>query len=509
MNRIPSLKAEHVTKQFPGVRALDDVSICAYAGEATALIGINGAGKSTLMNILAGEITADEGRFYIRDREVQIRSQADAEASSIALIHQEAVVFPAMTVAENIFVNSMERFRKKGLIRHGEMFKEARKYLDMLGCRISPREKVQNITVGERQMVEIARALAGGAEIILFDEPTSSLTIKEKGKLFEIIASLKQQGKTIIYITHFINEVLEICENAVVMMDGRVVGERPTREMSVRDFISLMIGGNVETVVNDRRIEKKNPLLKVRNLASPPMVKDVSFDLHEGEILGVWGLLGSGRTELVRAILRLERVEAGTVEMLNAKTGRYDRVKNRALLREVGYVTENRHQDGLFMQMPIWKNITMPNLKRLSKLLTSRAAEIEYSEELVRKLNVKTPDSMVRVDKLSGGNQQKVIMARWVGKEPRLFILDEPTRGVDVGAKAAIHRLILDLARTGKTILLISSELEEITALSDRVMVLSEGCSVAEVEKENINGQTLMELCVKKEAKENAQQAAL
>lgn len=504
MMREPSLIVEHVHKQFPGVKALDDVSMKAYAGEATALIGINGAGKSTLMNILAGEIAADAGEYFIRGEKVRISKQADAEANSIALIHQEAVVFPDLTVAENVFITGMDRFRGNGLIQHGKMRAEARKYLDMLGCRIEPAEKVRNITVGERQMIEIARALSLGAEIILFDEPTSSLTIKEKNKLFEIIRTLKQQGKTIIYITHFIGEVLEICENAVIMRDGRVVDACVTKEMRVQDFIARMVGGNVEAVVNKRDAVGNRALIQVRGLASLPMVKDVSFDLYEGEILGIWGLLGSGRTELVRAMLQLDRMDKGEVLLLNEKTGKYDRVRKKMLLHEVGYVTENRHQDGLFMQMPIWENITMPNMRHFSKLLTRKKQEIAYSDELVQRLNVKTPSSFVRVDKLSGGNQQKVIMARWVGKEPKLFILDEPTRGVDVGAKAAIHRLILDLAKAGKTILLISSEIEEIMALSDRVIVLSEGESVAEVQKEDISSHRLMELCVKKEAIENA-----
>lgn len=508
MIREPSLIAEHVHKQFPGVKALDNVSIKAYAGEATALIGINGAGKSTLMNVLAGEIAADSGDFTINGKKVHISRQADAEANSIALIHQEAVVFPDMTVAENVFITSIERFRRNGMIRHSQMRQEAVRYLDMLGCRINPAELVRNVTVGERQMIEIARALALGAEILLFDEPTSSLTIKEKDKLFEIIRALKKQGKTVIYITHFIGEVLQICESAFVMRDGRVVGACPTKEMTVKDFITMMLGSNVEAVVNDRTVRQEKLLLQVKDLVSLPAVKHVSFELYEGEILGIWGLLGSGRTELVRAMLRLGPVDAGEVLLQNAKTGKLERVVNRALLHETGYVTENRHHDGLFMQMPIWKNITMPNMRRFSRILNNKKAEIKYSEELIQRLNVKTPDCHARVDKLSGGNQQKVIMARWVGKEPRLFILDEPTRGVDVGAKAAIHSLILELAKAGKTVLLISSEIEEIAALSDRVLVLSEGESVAEVPKEEISSHRLMELCVKKEAIESEKDGA-
>ncbi len=506
MSREPSLEVRNINKQFPGVKALDDVSMCAYANEVTALIGINGAGKSTLMNILAGEIQADSGKFYINKREIQIRSQEDAERNSISLIHQEAVVFPALTVAENVFITQLNRFKKNGIISHKEMRSEAKKYLEMLGCNIDPAEKVSKITVGERQMVEIARALSLGAQIILFDEPTSSLTIKEKTNLFRIINSLKTQGKTIIYITHFINEVIEICESAVIMMDGRVVGQRQTKDMTVQAFISMMIGDNVETVQNGRKFHSDKVLLRVNNLSSLPMVKNASFELMQGEILGIWGLLGSGRTELIRAMLRLNHVDNGFVEVLNEKNGKYEIVKNKSLLREVGYVTENRHQDGLFMKMPIWKNITMPNMKHFSSFLTNEKAELQYSDTLVRELTVKTPDSYVRVDKLSGGNQQKVIMSRWVGKKPRLFILDEPTRGVDVGAKGAIHKLILELAQSGATVLLISSELEEMTALCDRVIVLSEGKIVANVPKAEIAPQHLMSLCVKKESVNDANQ---
>ena len=501
MGKEAHLIVKNACKTFPGVKALDNVSMEAYAGEALALIGVNGAGKSTLMNALAGEFPLDSGEITIRGKVTAIASQRDAKRSAIALIHQESVVFPTMTVAENIFINDIERFRERGFIRYKKLNREAQRYLDMLGCTVNPGELVSRITIGERQMTEMARALAQGADILLFDEPTSSLTVNEKGKLFEIIRNLKKQGKVILYITHFIDEVVEICERAVVLRDGKVTGKCMVDSTNVDDFITMMLGSAVQRIVNEKQQprEASDEVLRVEHLRYLPRVQDVSFGVRRGEVYGIWGLLGSGRSESIRSILGLEKKDAGSIRYCPEKGARPVEIRGKELMRYSGYVTENRHFDGLFLQQPIWKNITIPNLPKFTKVFLNESEEHAYSEELIQRLEIKTVDDNVLVSKLSGGNQQKVVMARWIGVKPALFFLDEPTRGVDVGAKSAIHRIILELAEQGNTIIMISSEIEEIINLCDRVLVIRDGESIAEVERENITKINLMRLCIGEE----------
>lgn len=488
-------QANHINKIYPGVKALDDVTIEAKKGEVLGVIGINGAGKSTFMNVLAGEIKADRGTFVIDGAEKKLENQKDSEKNKIALIHQEAVVFKDLTVAENIFIYSLNKFRRHGLVQYRRMRKEAARYLAMIGSEINPGTLVRDITVGERQMVEIARALSRDAEIVLFDEPTSSLSMEEKENLFKIIAALKKQNKIVMYITHFLDEVLRICDRAVVMRDGRVVGNTAIEQLNSEDLITMMVGYSVETVVNRKEPPETEAVLEVKNLTRAPRVNNVSFTLKRGEILGLWGLLGSGRTEIVRAMFDLDRPESGSVWKIS-REGKMEKISGHKLLLETAYITEDRHQDGLFLSMPLWKNITMASLDRFSRGFMQEKEEHQYSRELIDKLMVKTPDENVAADKLSGGNQQKVIMARWVGKKPDIFFIDEPTRGVDVGAKAFIHKTILELAAAGSSVVLISSEIEENLNLCDRVLIVKNGTITAEVQKKDINKQNLMNLCI-------------
>lgn len=487
-----SLSVKNVNKQFVGVQALKDVSFTAYGGEALALLGINGAGKSTMMNILAGEIKMDSGSIHINEEEIRINNQKDAAKNGISLIHQEAVVFKDLSVAENMFINQLDRYMKNGVINYPKMFETANEYLGKLGVAINPKTLVQDITIGDRQLLEIARALSQNSKIILFDEPTSSLTIEEKKRLFEIINQLKQENKIIIYITHFLDEVLEICERAVVMMDGAVTGNTKTEEATIDDFVKMMVGNSIETVVNGERTISDTPILKVKNLTRVPMVNDVNFTVNQGEILGIWGLLGSGRTEIIRAMLNLDKPRKGVVEF-RGQDGKMREMRGRKLLQNVGYVTEDRHVDGLFFHMPIWKNITLPDLKKFGSFILDEKKEREAAKKQIAALEIKTPDEDVPVDKLSGGNQQKVIMARWINKQPNLFILDEPTRGVDVNAKNAIHKLIKEFSEQGGSVILISSEIEEILNLSDRVLIVKDGTFVSEVAKRQMTKQVLME----------------
>lgn len=493
------LSVKGINKQYPGVKACDDVHLKAYRGEALGLIGINGAGKSTLMNILAGEVKADSGEIEINGVSVHITNQKEAEDNHIALIHQEAMVFPMLSVAENVFITNLGKFRKNGRLNYKAMCNEAKKYLGMLDSKLDPRMIVDEVTAGGRQMIEIARALSQDAEILLFDEPTSSLSIKEKEILFEIIESLKAQGKIIIYITHFIEEIKQVCERVVVMMDGHVSGQNYTKELQTTDMVRMMVGQDVQSVMRTEQATIGDVLLRVENLGHAPVTSNINFELHAGEVVGMWGLLGSGRTEIVQTVLGLLKPKAGRITFFS-KDGKQHSIRGRKLLKYAGYVTENRLFDGVFKRMPIYKNITMPDLAHYTHFgFLSEGKERMASRQMIEKLAIKTPSEENRVDQLSGGNQQKVIISRWILKNTPIYILDEPTRGVDVGAKAAIHQLILELAAQGNSILMISSEIEEILALCDRTLIIRNGTVTGEVMKAEMTNHNLMMLAVGEE----------
>lgn len=495
MERKVYFEAVKINKYFPGVHALNDVTITADRGEVIGVIGINGAGKSTFMNALAGEIQIDSGKFYINGKEAFINNQKDSENQRIALIHQEAVVFKDLTVAENIFIYNMKEYTMAGHIQYKKMYKDAEKYLQMIGSGANPNELVKNITVGEKQMIEIARALARNAEIVLFDEPTSSLSLEEKEHLFRIIGELKQQKKIVMYITHFLDEILRIGDRAVVMRDGKVTGDFQTKDAEVSTLITGIVGHEVEEIINHNKPVGNETILKVENINRYPAVRDISFTVKKGEILGLWGLLGSGRTEIVRAILGMDRADGGEIFKRN-QAGKMEKISGHELLEQCAYVTEDRHYDGLFMSMPIWKNITMSKLKAFSNRMMDEKAEHEYARRMVAEMQIKTPDENVLVETLSGGNQQKVIMARCIGKDPDVIFIDEPTRGVDIHAKTFIHKKILELADKGCSIVMISSEIEENLNLCDRVLIVRGGAITAEVEKKEITKQKLMDLCL-------------
>jgi len=487
------LEIQEITKVFPGVRALDDVSITAAGGEITGLIGVNGAGKSTLMKILGGVEAATSGRILLNGRELHINSPQDAEKYGVGFIHQEPVMFNYMTVAENICIS-----RLKGRISYKKINEIAKQYLAMMGCDINPKAKVGDLPIGDRQMVEIARALSAGGKVLLFDEPTASFSDKERVRLFEVIRGLKEQGAIIFFISHFLDEVQELTDKTVVLRDGKVAITGVTAEIPRSEILNNMIGGQVQRL-EERGEGGLGPVVfKVKDITAGKAPNHISFELRAGEIVGLWGLMGSGRTELMRAIYGLDKADGGKVYIDTGDNQlrhvRFDNVRDYC-----GYVTEARHDDGLFLPWPIWKNLAAPNLKsflkRRSPFLDYKAQR-EAAKEYVKKLNVKTPSVEVKLESLSGGNQQKVIMAKWLMRRPSVFLLDEPTRGVDVGAKAEIHKMIQELAREGTAVLVVSSEIEEISSLSDRVMVMNRGKIVAEVSKSEIEKEVLMSYCV-------------
>lgn len=481
-----------ITKMFPGVKALDQISFTARSGRITGLIGVNGAGKSTLMNIIGGMFPPTEGRILLDGKELRFHSPQDAERCGIGFIHQEPVMFNSLSVAENICIS-----RLKGTVHYGNIRAEAKKYLDMMGCSIDPRAKVGDLPIGERQMVEIARALSAGGRVLLFDEPTASFSDKEKERLFEVMRTLRDNGSIVFFISHFLDEIEEITDDLVVLRDGRKVLEGETAAITREQILENMISGQVQHLNQDSWASDR-VVLEVQDLTAGKAPQQVSFRLRAGEIVGLWGLMGSGRTELLRTLYGLEKLESGTIRY--APSGAELREVSPVQLREhCGFVTEARHDDGIFLPWTIWENISAPNLRRFLKkksCFLNDKAQKQEAETYLKRLNIKAPNINVRLENLSGGNQQKVIMAKWLMRAPDVFLLDEPTRGVDVGAKAEIHRLIQDLARQGTAVLLVSSEIEEISLLSDRVLVLNHGRITAEVSKDQIDKQTLMANCV-------------
>ena len=493
------LQMLNITKQYPGVRALDDVSLEAHSGEVLALIGINGAGKSTLMNVLGGVTRHDEGVVRIDGTEYTFASPKEAENAGVSFIHQEPVFFYSMTVAENIFLSRLFKSRALPCFTDTRRaVQESDKLLKLLGASINPRARMEDISIGERQVVEIARALAAGSSIVIFDEPTSSLSLNEKQNLFRIIRKLREEGKTIIYISHFLDEVKEICDRYLVLRDGRVSGSGMVCDVEQSDLAEMVIGEKLEKVRHEKGVcAVGDVILRVQHIRSGKLLQDVSFDLHRGEVLGLWGLMGSGRTETVRAIFGLDRVDGGEVSFAGPD-GTLQPISKRSLLKKCGYVTESRHTDGVFLPMPVWENITATALRKYARggLMMDTAREQARANELIELLRIRVPNCLTPVEQLSGGNQQKVIFAKWLNKDLDVLVLDEPTRGIDIGAKLEIYNLIRRLAAEGKAVLLITSEIDEMVDLADRVAVLRGGKIVAEETGGGINDHNLMHLAL-------------
>jgi ABC-type sugar transport system ATPase subunit len=492
------LLMERISKSFPGVVALDRVSFEARAGEVVGLVGVNGAGKSTLMNVLGGILRPDDGHIEIDGRPVELRSPVDAAKSGIAFIHQELLYFASLSVAENIFISDLFSSAVAPLfISKSAANRSAKTYLDMLGLNVDPGWPMERLSIGEKQIVEIARALAKGSEIVIFDEPTSSLSLKEKQILFEVVRRLRNDGKAIIYISHFLDELFELCDTFVVLRNGTVQGAGRIEDTNKNEIVKLIAGRELAAEGKWRATRTAKPVLKVENIRAGDVLGGINFELNEGEVLGVWGLMGSGRTELVRAILGLDPIDDGQVFL--SEPGGLCRVSPRDVLRRCGYLTEGRHTDGLFLTQPVWKNISATTLAAFaSKFLRfmNVARELKVSDSFIKTLNIATPGSQARVETLSGGNQQKIVLAKWLNKNPPILIMDEPTRGVDVGAKREIADFIRALAAQGVATLLITSELEEMMSLSDRVIVLREGRLVSNLSGAEIESTALMRLAL-------------
>ena len=476
----PYLHMTGITKQYPGVIALKNVDFEAYAGEVHALIGANGAGKSTLMNVLGGVIRPDSGEIRIDGTPVTIHSPLEATGRGIAFVHQEMAMLPTLTVAENLHIADFPGHG--GLIDRQAMQTRSREVLTRLGCVFSPNTRVSNLSAGDRQMVEIARALLTSPHIVIFDEPTSSLTSREKARLFEVIRRLKADGVTIIYITHFLDEIFDICDRATVMRGGERVGSSLMADLTPSDIVHMMLGDlNVADHSKKAGAQDAEPVLRVTGLNRDSVLKDINFTLHRGEVLGLWGLLGSGRTEVARAIIGLDPLSSGQIEV--RVNGSMHNVKPSEAQRWIGMVTEDRRNEGLLLPMSVKNNMSLANLRQLVNRwsMVRGSDETKLANEYVKRLNIVISSLRQPVGTLSGGNQQKVVVGRWLQVSPPIFIMDEPTRGLDVSAKAEIRNIVLELAEAGTAVLVISSEIDEMMDLCQRYLVMNRGQIVKEL----------------------------
>jgi len=469
-----SLRMEGISKAFAGIAAVRNASLEARGGEAMAIMGANGAGKSTLMNILGGVVASDSGQIVLDGAAVTMRSPRQATQQGVAFVHQELAMLPTLTVAENIFIDSLPSAGP--FVRTREMVRRSKALLARLGCSIPPTMPVEQLSIGDQQLIEIARALRQEARVIIFDEPTSSLSGPERQRLFNVIRALKGSGVVIIYITHFLEEIFSICERVTIMRNGETVWSSPISEVDPARVVHLMLGVSE----NEGRIRapveiKGEPLLAVKGLRREGAIRNVDFEIRSGEIVGLWGLLGSGRTELLRALVGLDPVDDGTISWRSGES--FEPITPEQLRVHVGLITEDRRGEGVLLPLSVSDNIALPNLKSLLNRwrLIDASRQVALADSMIDRLKIKASSRDQIVATLSGGNQQKVVFGRWLATNPRLFLLDEPTRGLDVSAKTEINRLIVELAEKGCSVLLVSSELQELMRVCDRYLIISRG----------------------------------
>jgi ABC-type sugar transport system ATPase subunit len=491
-----SIRLEKINKSFPGVQALKDVSMDFTAGEVISIVGQNGAGKSTLMDILGGVKQKDSGEIFFDDQPVQFNSPRDSMRQGVSYIHQELTLFNNLTVAENVMFNELKANRSLFFLNSRKISKKCSKILQLIEPSIKHSDRVENLAVGQKQIVEISRAIATGASIIIFDEPTSSLTLKEKESLYDLIGLLKSQGYIIIYITHHFEEIFRIADRIYVMRDGANAGQVRVKDTNTTELAKLMLGEYVSKmyvgVEHGRSEGGHEDILRVHELTSTNGIENISFSLKKKEVLGVWGLLGSGRTELVRAILKLDPIVKGKVEIKTDK-GFAELPKN--FTKNFGYVPENRREEGLFLNSPVLSNMSIGRIKNFSSKLgfIKKDQVKKKAAKTSEELGIKLANILQTVDTLSGGNQQKVVIARWLMFKPDIFVLDDPTKGLDIGAKADVYKLINNLVEEGISVILISSDIDELIHMSNRIMVLVNSKLVKTLNDDQANKELLME----------------
>ena len=489
----PFLEMRGITKQFPGVLALDKVSLSIYPGKVLALVGENGAGKSTLMKVLSGVHKMDAGEILLNGKPVTIGNPLASRQMGISIIYQELSVLNNMDIAENIFVGR-ER-KKNGMVDKKAQHEEARRLLARVGLSIDTHTRVGKLSTAQKQMVEVAKALSFDAKLIIMDEPTSSLTEKETAMLLDIIHKLRDEGVAIVFISHRMNEIFEIADEIAVMRDGQMVKQLSAEDTQEKDVIAAMVGRDVQDLFVKAEAPIGDVALEVVGLSTKSLLKDISFKVHAGEIVGFAGLVGAGRSEVMRAVFGIDPRETGEIRV-HGKPVRIESTVD-ALRAGLGFVPEDRKEQGLILKMSVRHNTSIAALSSVAKgWFIDRGAENALSDEYVAKLRVKTPSNEQKVMNLSGGNQQKVVIAKWMATHPAVLILDEPTRGIDVGAKKEIHALMSELVRQGVAIIMISSELPEILGMSDRIYVMHDGRIRGEIARENASQEAIMKLAI-------------
>jgi ribose transport system ATP-binding protein len=493
------LECEGISKAFAGVTVLEDVSLSLDRGTVLGLVGENGAGKSTLMNVLGGVLPRDAGRVTLDGKDYSPADPTEALHAGIVFIHQELNLFTNLSVAENIYIDGYPRGRAGG-ISYRKMYQDARQVLSILGEKINPRALAGELPMGSRQIVEISKALKREARIIIFDEPTTSLSTKEKERLFSIIQDLSRTGVSIIYISHMLDDVFRICSEIAVLRDGRLMTHAPTASLSKAQVIKLMVGRELSLLFPYVEKNVGREVLRVTNVCQGRFLKDVSLSLREGEIVGMFGLMGAGRSELVKAVFGVDSYNSGSLSYKNKTVTAASPA--RWIKEGVALITENRREEGLLMPKSIKDNLVLANLPRMRGVLGSVKAreEARASDWAIDQLRIRTHDkNRQKAITLSGGNQQKTVIGKWLLTSPRVFLLDEPTRGIDVGAKLELYNHINNLALGGSAVLFVSSEMEELMGVCDRIIVMCRGRIAGEIPRGGYSQEAILKLAIEGE----------
>lgn len=494
------LEMKNCRKEFPGVVALDNVSLFVKRGEVHALMGENGAGKSTIMKILAGIYQLDEGEVLFNGKPFIAKNPKDSLVKGISMIHQELNMIPDMTVEENLFMGR-ESVGRLGVIKKKELVASAKKQFEELGIDIKVNAKIRDLSVAQMQLVEIVKATSYNADVIIMDEPTSAITENEVKKLFEIIAMLKEQNKAIIYISHKMDEIYNIADRVTVLRDGKLIGSKPINAITEDELVSLMVGRQLtevyhKTTTKNKNFDENEILFEVNGLTREKEFENISFNVKKGEILGIYGLMGAGRTETVETIFGLRKPDSGTVKIRGKELTKH--TPKEAIDNGLAFISEDRKLYGCNLIGSVKDNITSVYLKKVLKgnLIVDFNKENVKADSYIKLLQIKTPTKESKVGNLSGGNQQKVIIAKWLFGEPDLIIMDEPTRGIDIGAKSEIYKIMDQITQEGKSVIMISSEMPELIGMSDRVIVLHEGIQTGEFERANIKQELILESAI-------------
>jgi len=491
MKKSTLLKMSHISKSYPGVKAVNDVSIDLYAGEVLGLMGENGAGKSTLIKLLAGAEMMDTGEIYIDEKNISINSPKESQENGVSVIYQELITMDTLSVAENIFVGQLPRKKNTRLIDWKTAQKKSSEVLGLLNSEINPKTIVSSLSIYEKQIVEIAKAIHKNAKILVMDEPTAALSEKDSKSLFEVIDKLKNNGVGIIYISHRIEEVFSITDRITVMRDGKFIGTKKTKGTKQKEIISMMIGRELNQFFPEIKSEKKGVMMSVSDLNIDGIIEDISFEVNRGEILGLFGLVGSGCLNIARSLIGVDDIDKGEVS-IDGKKVNINNPKN-ALDNKVGFIPIDRKNEGLTLDFSVKQNLSLQSIHRLgSGFIVNNSIEESIADKWVENLDIKTPNIEVKVKNLSGGNQQKIVLGKTLETNPEILVVIEPTRGVDIGAKMDIYKMLENLCKEGVSIILVSTDVPEILSLSNRVLVISNGKIRKEIKKGEADQQELL-----------------